>query len=78
MPPVIVLANARQFAAHERFHAPQVQSCMLLWCKAGHGEVVINGQHHVFAPDTFFLIPWNHAIGYHPRTEQPFLSPAFT
>ncbi|MDD3927996.1 MAG: AraC family transcriptional regulator [bacterium] len=73
MPPVIVMANDRQFRAHEVISFPRVQSCMLLWCKSGMGKVEADNQRYLFTSGTFLLLPWDHAVAYYPDAGDPFL-----
>jgi AraC-like DNA-binding protein len=72
MPSVVALANDVQFVYGKITQFSQVQSCMLLWCKAGAGEVVLNGTRYPVMPEAFFVLPWNHAISYYPDARAPF------
>jgi AraC-like DNA-binding protein len=71
--PTIAMANAYQFTAKQRTRFQRVESVMLLWCKAGAGQVTANGQAYVLHPGQFLLLPWNHAIAYYPDATSPFL-----
>lgn len=70
--PVIVYANWYQFAPGERIHHPRVESRMLLWCKAGHGRVTLNGSAGPFAPGDYAILPWGHRVTYEANGRRPF------
>lgn len=71
--PAIVLANYYQFTPGESTDHPLVRSRMLLWCKKGSGDVIINGASYHLSQDAFVLQPWNHSISYKASDESPFL-----
>lgn len=70
--PVVALANWYQFAARERVRYPQVESRMLLWCKAGRGRVTVNGRPLDMASADYAVLPWGHRIAYEPHPRSPF------
>jgi AraC-like DNA-binding protein len=45
---------------------------MLLWCKAGYGEVTVNGERFPFEPYDFLCLPWRHHIAYKAHSMDPF------
>ncbi|MHB9035246.1 MAG: helix-turn-helix domain-containing protein [Armatimonadota bacterium] len=71
--PAVVLANHFQFGSATRISYPSVQSRMLLWCKEGNGEAVINQATYRLLPDDYLVLPWNHSITYRPDKHSPFL-----
>jgi len=71
--PRIALANYFQFAPDQCFtHAP-VRSRMLLWCKAGRGQVRVNTETLAFGAGDVLLTPWAHTITYTADAREPFL-----
>jgi len=68
----IVLANHYQPAKGWSSSAPHVESRMLLWCKAGYGEVTVDGQPFPFEPYDFLCLPWGHRIAYQAHWQDPF------
>jgi len=71
--PALVLANFRQFAPGEEVSQSCVQSRMLLWCKAGKGEVVVLGRRLDLAAGHYVFLPWNRSIRYLADGKNPFL-----
>lgn len=71
--PAVVLANHYQFGAGRDVANTRVQSRMLLWCKGGSGEVVVDGAVCCMAKDDFIVMPWNHSVLYRPNQQHPFL-----
>jgi AraC-like DNA-binding protein len=69
----IVYANYAQFGPEGRVLNPRVRSRMILWCKAGTGEVTVNGTTHSFEAGRYLLLPWNHAVSFRASREDPFL-----
>lgn len=70
--PVVVQANWYQFEAGEQVRFPRVESRMLLWCKAGRGRIIVNGQVVPFTPGDYVMLPWRHRIAYEPDARSPF------
>jgi len=46
---------------------------MILWCKAGTGEVTVNGKPYPLEAGRYLLLPWEHAVSYRASKEDPFL-----
>lgn len=70
---MVVHANFKQFYPDERVRLPYVESRMLLWNKAGNGQVTVNDKTFDFHPDSLLIIPWKHSIHYHADPKAPFL-----
>lgn len=68
----IVFAKYAQFGPGERAVNPCVRSRMMLWCKAGTGEVTVNGTKHAFEAGRYLLLPWMHAVSYRASKDDPF------
>lgn len=45
---------------------------MLLWCKAGYGEITVSGQYFPLGPYDFLCLPWGHSITYRADNNDPF------
>lgn len=45
---------------------------MLLWCRAGKGQLRANGVELTFAPGDWVLLPWRHEIVYDADAQTPF------
>jgi AraC-like DNA-binding protein len=71
--PSIALANYFQFAPAQRLNNPFVRSRMLLWCKAGRGQVRVNKETLDFEAGDGLLTPWAHDITYIADAREPFL-----
>lgn len=71
--PRIALANYFQFAPAQRLNNPFVRSRMLLWCKAGRGQVRVNTETREFEAGDVLLTPWAHDITYTADSREPFL-----
>jgi AraC-like DNA-binding protein len=71
--PRIALANYFQFAPAQRLTNTPVRSRMLLWCKAGRGQVQVNMQPLPFEAGDALLTPWAHTITYLADAREPFL-----
>src|SRR5690606_10942089 len=71
--PVVLQANAVQFAPGERFGFPRVESRMMLGCRAGRGEAWVDGVRHEVVPGTLLALPWAHRIAYAASSADPFL-----
>ena len=69
---VVVYANHYQPAKGWSVFRSRVESRMLLWCKAGYGEVTVNGQLFPFEPYDFLCLPWRHHITYQAHHKDPF------
>ena len=70
---VICYANDAAFGAGQCIINARVESRMILWCKAGQGQVVINGTRYEVHPGQFFFLPWPHRIEYYASRRDPFL-----
>jgi AraC-like DNA-binding protein len=70
---VVAYANYAQFGPCQKMHASFVESRMVLWCKAGTGEVTINGHVSPMEAGRYLLLPWGHAINYRASQDDPFL-----
>ncbi|MBL8992073.1 MAG: helix-turn-helix transcriptional regulator [Spirochaetia bacterium] len=71
--PALVLANFRQFAPAEEVSQACVQSRMLLWCRAGKGEIIASGLRLPFAAGDFTFLPWDRSMHYLADLKNPFL-----
>ena len=71
--PRIALANYFQFAPAQRLNNPIVRSRMLLWCKAGRGQVRVNTETLDVEAGDVLLTPWEHDITYTADASVPFL-----
>ncbi|MCF7864199.1 MAG: AraC family transcriptional regulator [Kiritimatiellales bacterium] len=69
---VVVHANHYQSAKGWSTSIHQVESRMILWCKAGYGEVTVDGQLFQFEPYDFLCLPWRHRIAYQAHWQDPF------
>jgi YesN/AraC family two-component response regulator len=69
----IVLANNYQFSAAQVVTNPLVLSRMLLWCKAGKGDVSINKKKYSMSTGDYLVLPWKHSITYRADEKEPFL-----
>jgi AraC-like DNA-binding protein len=67
------LANNFQFAPDQRVTNTPVRSRMLLWCKAGRGQVRVNTETLTFEAGDVLLTPWAHTITYTADAREPFL-----
>lgn len=70
--PLIVIANNVQFAHRQHASFDCVCSRMLLWAKAGRGQVRVNGASVDIQPGDVLLTPWRHAIAYTADCREPF------
>lgn len=71
--PRIALANYFQFAPAQCLTHTPVRSRMLLWCKAGRGQVRVNTEALAFEAGDVLLTPWAHTITYIAEAREPFL-----
>ena len=71
--PIVLHANHFQFAAGQVLENPCVGSRMLLWCRQGQGEVVVDGQRRILTADAWLLLPWRHRVQYIADRRRPFL-----
>ena len=71
--PVILLGGFYQFAAGQVLHHPCVSSRMLMWCRQGQGEAIIDGQRRQLSADHWLLMPWHHRVEYRADRRRPFL-----
>lgn len=70
---VIAYANHAQFGPSQVLQNGPVDSRMLLWCRAGTGRVIVNGQPVAMDAGRFVLLPWKHTIRYEASGDDPFL-----
>lgn len=70
--PLVAQASAVQFGPHDRLGFPRVESRMLLMCVSGQGRVEVNTAEYELTPSVIVLLPWGHAIRYHPDEQDPF------
>lgn len=70
---VVAYANRYQFGPSERIRYSCVQSRMILWCKAGRGEVIINSVSFNLEAGRYLVLPWGHEILYRASPTDPFL-----
>lgn len=70
---VIAYANYAQFGPAQVIHNGPVGSRMLLWCRAGTGQVTANKQKLVMEAGRFLILPWGHTIRYEASQADPFL-----
>jgi AraC-like DNA-binding protein len=71
--PAVVYANHYNFAPGELVRNGPVGSCMMLWCRSGHGEVETGDWRGVLPPGWAILLPWRHHITYRAERRDPFL-----
>jgi AraC-like DNA-binding protein len=71
--PALLQANAVQFGPGERFGFSRVESRMVAWCRAGQGEVWVNGVRYALTPGVLLVLPWGHRICYAAADVDPFL-----
>lgn len=71
--PAVLHANWFQFAPGQAVENPCVGSRMLLWCRQGDGEVVVDGQRRGLPADAWLLLPWRHRVEYRADRRHPFL-----
>ena len=69
----VVYANYAQFGPGQRTLNPRVLSRMVLWCKAGTGEVTVNGTLYPVEAGRYWVLPWGHSVGYRASKQDPFL-----
>jgi len=69
----IVHANTAQFMGGQKTTNPWVESRMVLWCKAGTGRIIFNGNHCEFEPGRYLVLGWGQAITYEASRDDPFL-----
>jgi AraC family transcriptional regulator of arabinose operon len=69
----VAFANYYQFSKGQRIVFSQVVSRMLIWCKTGKGQVIVNGKSCPLQPDEFLFTPWKSALNYIADTTNPFL-----
>jgi len=69
---VVVHANHYQPAKGWASSRSRVENRMLLWCKAGYGEVKVNGKLFPLEPYDFLCLPWGHGIAYQAHPKDPF------
>jgi len=70
---VIVYANYAQFAPSQVLQNGPVGSRMLLWCRAGTGQVVADRQPVAVDAGRLLVLPWGHSIRYEASRADPFL-----
>ena len=71
--PLVLHASQVQFAPSGRLGFARVESRMVLLCRAGGGEVRVNGRTHRLRAGATLVLPWGHAISYHADDVDPFL-----
>jgi AraC-like DNA-binding protein len=71
--PRIALASYFQFAPTQSLTNGPVRSRMLLWCKAGRGQVRVNTETRPCEAGDVLLTPWAHTITYTADAREPFL-----
>jgi AraC-like DNA-binding protein len=69
----VVYANYAQFGPGMKYHFPQVESRMLVWCINGTGKIRFDGEEWKFTPGSFFISRWKQSIAYEADTKKPFL-----
>lgn len=69
----MVYANIAQLGPRQRIEHSRVESRMLLWCRAGRGMVIANGQRCPMEPGRYLILPWGHQIAYRASEDDPFL-----
>ncbi|HTL53725.1 MAG TPA: hypothetical protein VL860_14215, partial [Planctomycetota bacterium] len=71
--PVVALTGDFQFGRGQRIVQSQIQSRMMVWCKAGLGRVICNGQKIALEPKDAVFLPWNRELIYEADARTPFL-----
>src|SRR5476651_511419 len=69
---MIALAGWLQFAKDQKLSLRNMETCSLLWCKAGSGTMRINDRLFPMEPDYYVLAPWRHHIEFHAKAVSPF------
>ena len=69
---LIIHANLYRFGAREQLKRSAVFSRMQLWCLSGHGSVCVNNTRFAMHAGSLLILPWQHAISYHPDPNEPF------
>lgn len=69
--PAVLLVRGAVFAPGRGKPLRQVQSRMLLWCRAGKGMVRVNNELYCLCTGNFLLLPWEHVISYQNKGEGP-------
>jgi AraC-like DNA-binding protein len=70
---LVAYANYAQFGPGERVLNPIVMSRMVLWCKAGTGEITVDGASFPFEAGRYLVLPWQHKVEYRASRDDPFL-----
>ncbi len=61
---IVAYANHATIAPGRSIGEMHVMSRMLLWCRAGQGNVTVNGSTYVLRPGEMMFMPWGHRISY--------------
>ncbi len=69
---IIMKANFKAFKSGEIFKHSQVQSRFFVWCKSGHGRIIVNSRDFELNAGDYFFLPWCHRIDYHASDDNPF------
>lgn len=71
--PAVLLANHYQFAPGQHLAHGPVMSCMQAWCRAGRGDIDVDGVTYAMTPGRAVLMPWRHRVAYRADRRVPFL-----
>ncbi|HCE46458.1 MAG TPA: hypothetical protein DET40_23180 [Lentisphaeria bacterium] len=61
---IVAYANHATIAPGKTIGEMHVMSRMLLWCRAGEGNVTVNGDISLLGPGDMMFMPWGHRIRY--------------
>ncbi|MFA6294449.1 MAG: cupin domain-containing protein, partial [Victivallales bacterium] len=68
---VVAHANHATIAPGKSAGEFRVMSRMLLWCRAGEGNVTVNGETRILHPGDMMFLPWGHRIRYFNSSKEP-------
>ncbi len=68
---IIAYANHATIAPGRSIGEMHVLSRMLLWCRAGQGNVTVNGETFILRPGEMLFLPWGHRIRYFNGGKEP-------
>jgi len=68
---IVAYANHATIAPGKTIGEMHVMSRMLLWCRAGEGNVTVNGGRYVLGAGDMMFMPWGHRIRYFNSSKEP-------
>ena len=68
---IVAYANHATIASGKTIGEMHVMSRMLLWCRAGEGDVAVNGERNSLGPGDMMFMPWGHRIKYFNISKEP-------